>query len=121
MAEFIKFEVPEKLMEEQLLLVEKVKKKGKLRIGINEVTKAIERGNAKLVLIAADVSPAEVVMHLPILCAEKQVPYTYVKTKKELGEKAGIAVGTASIAIADEADSKKELMDIVKKLAELKK
>ena len=49
------------------------------------MTKAIERGNAKFVVIAEDVNPKEVVMHLPVLCDEKQVPYSYVATKKELG------------------------------------
>ena len=121
MAEFVKFEVPEKLMEETLSFVEKAKKKGKVKIGVNEATKAIERGSAKLILIAKDVEPAELVMHLPLLCAEKSVAFSYANTKKALGERAGIAVGTAAIAVTDEGEAKKELADIVKKLAELKK
>jgi len=121
MAGLVQFEVPDKLQAEQLALVEKVSKKGKLRIGVNEVTKAVERGVAKLVLIAEDVSPPEIVMHLPLLCKEKNLAFSYVKTKEELGKKAGIAVGTATIAIVDEGDLKKELAEIAKKLAELRK
>jgi len=121
MAEFVKFEVPDKLMEEQLGLVTKVKKGGKLKIGVNEVTKAIERGTAKLVLIAQDVEPAEIVMHLPLVCKEKGAPFSYVKTKKELGENAGLGVGTAALAIVEEGEAKKELQEIAKKLAELNK
>ena len=121
MVNYVKFEVPDKLMEEQLAFVEKAKKKGKVRIGVNEVTKAIERGNAKLVLIAMDVEPAEVVMHLPLICTEKKIPFSYVKTKKDLGIKAGIGVGTAAIAVADEGEAKKELQELTKKLADLQK
>jgi len=121
MAEFVKFEVPEQLMNSQLELLEKVNKKGKIKIGVNEVTKAIERGVAKLVLIAKDVDPVEIVMHLPIICEEKNIPYTYVATKKVLGEKTGIEVGTAAAAILEEGEAKKELEEIVKKLSELKK
>ena len=121
MAEYVKFEVPEKLAEEQLAFVEKARKKGKVRVGINEVTKAVERGSAKLVLIAKDVEPAEIVMHLPLICGEKGVPFSYVKTRKELGEGAGIGVATAAIAVTDEGEAKKELQEIIRKLAELKK
>jgi len=121
MADLLRFEVPEKLLIEQLSLVEKAKKKGKIRIGVNEATKAIERGTAKLVIIAQDVDPVEVVMHLPLLCKEKNIPCTAVRTKKELGEKAGIAVGTAAVAIIDEGDAKKELQEIVKNVLELAK
>ena len=121
MAGLVKFEVPEKLMVEQLDLVEKAKGKGKIRIGVNEVTKAVERGVAKLVLIAQDVSPPEVVMHLPLLCKEKNIPCSVVKTKKQLGEKAGISVNTAAVAIVDEGEAKKELQEIAKKLSELAK
>jgi large subunit ribosomal protein L7Ae len=116
-----KFSVPEKIAQQQFSLLEKAKKTGKVRIGINEVTKAVERGDAKLVLIAEDVNPAEVAMHIPLICDEKKIPYSFVKTKKELGEKAGIAVGTAAIAIVDEGDSKKELGEIAKAISELRK
>ena len=68
-----------------------------------------------------DVEPKEIVMHLPLLCKEKSVPFSYTKTRKELGEKVGIGVGTAAIAVADEGDAKKELQEIAKRLAELGK
>jgi len=121
MADLVKFEVSEKLMEEQLALVEKAKAKGKVKIGVNEVTKAVERGVAKLVLIAKDVDPIEIVMHLPLICKEKNVPCSVVKTRKQLGEKTGIAVSTAAIAVIDEGEAKKELQELVKKLAGLAK
>ena len=121
MAEYVKFTVPAELSEKQYQIIEKAAKTGKIRIGSNETTKAIEREKAKFVLIAEDTSPPEVVMHIPLICEEKNIPYSYVATKKDLGQKAGIHVGTSSIAIVEEGDAKKDLDDLVKKIQELKK
>lgn len=117
----VKFEVSKDLLSKELELLERASKNSKVRVGVNEVTKAVERNQAKLVLIAEDVSPPEIVMHLPILCDEKKIPFSYVSTKKELGEKSGIGVGTASIAITDDANVKKELEEVVKKIHEARK
>mgnify|MGYP001600298783 CR=1 FL=1 len=57
----IKFEIPEELRKKQTDILEKLKKTGKFKIGVNEVTKAAERGTAKLVFIAEDVNPKEIV------------------------------------------------------------
>ncbi len=116
----MEFNVPEELMAEQLRVLEKIGEKGKLRIGVNEVTKAIEREQAKLVFIAQDVEPKEIVMHLPLLCEEKGIPYTFVKTKKELGEKSGIEVSASSVAVVDAGAANKEFAELVKKIQELK-
>ena len=121
MAAFVKFSVPKELQEKQFGILEKVRKNGKIKIGSNEVTKAIERGNAKLVMIAEDVSPPEIVMHLPILCSEKNIPFTFVHSKKELGERIGLKVGPSSAVVLVEGDAKKDIEDLSKKLSELKK
>ena len=114
------FSVPDGIMSEALELLARSREKGKIRIGVNEVTKAVEREVAKLVLVAEDVEPKEIVMHIPLICDEKKIPYCPVKTKKELGEKAGIGVGTSSVAITDAGTAKKELGELEKKLFELK-
>ncbi len=116
------FEVPADLKERQNdFLSELKKKRGKIRVGVNEVTKAIERDTAKLVIVARDVTPAEIVMHLPLLCKEKKVPFSFSDTKKELGEKSGIHVGTAAIAVVDAGEMQKELESITKRLQDLSK
>lgn len=116
----MEFSVPEELMAEQLRVLERIKEKGKLKVGVNEVTKAVEREQAKLVFIAKDVDPKEIVMHLPVLCEEKGIPYTYVNSKKELGEKAGIDVAASSVAVIDPGAANKEFAELVKKIKELK-
>lgn len=120
MADYIKVQLTDELRDQTAELVEKTAKKGKIKAGINEVTKAIERGSAKLVVIAEDVSPKEVVMHLPLLCDEKQIPFSYIATRKDLGEKAGLRTATASIAIL-ESGEEAEIKDLGKKIAELRK
>jgi large subunit ribosomal protein L7Ae len=119
MSEYVKIELNEELKSKTNEIVEK-STKGKVKAGLNEVTKAIERGTAKLVVIAEDVSPAELVMHLPILCEEKSTPYSYIATRKELGEKAGLRMATSAIAIV-ESPAENEIKDLAAKIAELKK
>ena len=100
--------------EKVLQAVELARSTGKVRIGTNETTKAVERGIAKLVVTADDVQPKEVIMHLKPLCEEKKVPYAIVKAKLDLGRAAGIEVPTAAVAIIEEGDSKKIIDEIAK-------
>ena len=86
-------------------IVEKAKKTGKIEKGTNEVTKAIERGTAKLVVAADDVSPKEIIQHLPALCKEKGIAFASVDSKQKLGAAVGINVPTASIAIIEAGDA----------------
>ncbi|MDD3159934.1 MAG: 50S ribosomal protein L7Ae [Candidatus ainarchaeum sp.] len=119
MAEYVKFELTSELRARTAEIVEK-SAKGKIKAGLNEVTKAIERGTAKLVVIAEDVSPVELVMHIPILCKEKNIPYSYIATKKELGEKSKLRMTTSAIAII-ESPAENDIKDLAAKLNELSK
>jgi large subunit ribosomal protein L7Ae len=86
--------------------VEIARTSGKIKKGANEATKAIEKGNAKLVVYAADVSPKEVIMHLPLLCKEKNIPCFEISKKEDLGAAAGLPVSTAAVAVVREGDAK---------------
>jgi large subunit ribosomal protein L7Ae len=86
--------------------VEIARTSGKIRKGANEATKAIEKGEAKLVVYASDVSPKEVVMHLPLLCKDKKVPCVEITKKEDLGAAAGLPVATAAVAVVKEGDAK---------------
>ena len=120
MATYVKFEAPKELVDRALEALETAKDSGKIRKGTNEVTKAVERGNAKLVLIGSDVNPPEIVMHLPMLCEEKSIPYIFV-SKAEIGEAVGVHVPTAAGCIVEEGSAKDILSDVITKLKELKK
>jgi len=121
MPAFVKFETPKDLANKVYEAVTVAQATGRIKKGVNETTKAIERGSAKLVVMAEDVSPEEILMHLPVLCEEKKIPYVYVPSKDELGKSAGIGVPTSSIAIVDEGDSKKLVTEIVASTQALKK
>ena len=101
--------------------MEAARDSGQVRRGTNEVTKLVERGVAKLVVLAEDVSPEEVVAHLPLLCEERGVPYTYVPSKQELGTATGLKVGTAAVAVVDPGRGKPIVDELAAKFQELRK
>ncbi|MFH1455997.1 MAG: ribosomal L7Ae/L30e/S12e/Gadd45 family protein [archaeon] len=106
----------EKIQEKAYEAIEIAKKSGKLRKGTNEVTKAVEKGLAKLVVYAKDVNPAEITMHMKPLCKEKGVPCIEVPSREELGAAAGIKLSTSAVAIVQEGEAKK----LIKELSEIK-
>jgi len=118
---YVRFQTPKELQDLAYDLVEKARDNGKISKGANETTKQVERGQAKLVVMAEDVTPEEVLAHMPILCEEKNIPYTYVPSKDELGSSAGLKVATASVAIVNPGKEKAGIENIVKKLETLKK
>ncbi len=96
----------EESSEKAYQAIEAARTSGKIKKGVNEVTKAVEKGLAKLVVVAKDVSPAEITMHLPLLCKEKEVKLVEVPSKEELGAAAGLSVSTVAVAIVDEGKAK---------------
>lgn len=97
--------------EDILEIVEIARETGKIRKGINEVTKAAERGIAKAIVIAEDVDPPEITMHLGPLCDEKKIRLLKVASKNELGRAAGLEVSTAAVAITDLGEAKKNFKE----------
>ncbi len=104
---YVKFETPSDVQAKALEVVTAAAACGGLRKGTNEATKAIERQTAKIVVIAGDVDPEEIVMHLPMLCGEKKIPYVFISEKLALGKAAGLGVGTSAVAVikADKAEA----------------
>ncbi|HLC46924.1 MAG TPA: ribosomal L7Ae/L30e/S12e/Gadd45 family protein [Candidatus Nanoarchaeia archaeon] len=96
-------------------IIEVAKNTGKIRKGSNEVTKALEKGTAKIVVIAKDTTPPEIIMHLPALAKEKGIPCLEVASKEELGAAAGLPVGTAAVAVVQEGDAKQMIAEAARK------
>lgn len=116
MASYVKSQTPEEVVSNVIEALSIAKDTGKLRKGINETTKSVEKRSAKLVVMAEDVEPEEIIIHMPALCEEKGIPYTYVPSKKDLGAAAGMGVGTSSIAIEDAGNASELLAGILKRL-----
>ena len=120
-AMYVKFDTPKEIADKAYEALEIARDTGKIGKGTNEVTKMIERGNALLVFIAEDIDQPEIAAHLPVLAEEKEIPYVYLPTKDELGEAAGLNVGTASACIIDAGEAEDLINDVVEKVEELKK
>ena len=118
---YVKFDTPKEIADKAYEALEIAKDTGKIGKGTNEVTKMIERGNALLVFIAEDIDPPEIAAHLPVLAEEKEIPYVYLPTKDELGEAAGLNVGTASACIIDAGEAEDLINEVFEKVEELKK
>lgn len=117
---YVKFETPKDLVNEVYEAVRIARQSGKVRKGTNETTKAIERGVSKLVVIAEDVQPPEVVAHLPILCEERNAAYIFVPSKQQLGESLGIDVGSAAATIIDAGDGQHIVDQVINSITDLK-
>ncbi len=117
---YVRFVVPPELAEKAYQALSIARETGRIRKGTNETTKAVERGQAVLVLIAEDVDPPEIVAHLPLLCEEKNIPYVYVPSKERLGKAAGINVQAAAAAILEPGDAKQLVEEIIKEVNEIK-
>lgn len=119
-AYYVKFQVPEDLVSPIYEALRVAHQSGKVKKGTNEVTKSIERGISKLVVIAEDVEPPEVVAHLPILCEEHGAAYAFVPSRQELGKALGIDVTSAAAAILDAGDAQHIVDQIIASLSQLK-
>jgi len=114
-------EISKQVADKVYELIELSRTTGKIKKGVNEVTKVVERGQAKMVVTAQDISPPEIIMHLPALCEEKKIPYAVVPKREDLGAAAGLGVPTAAIAIIDAGEGKKLLQDVASEIKGSKK
>ena len=117
---YVKFETPEDLVNPILEAVRVASTSGKVKKGTNEATKAIERGISKLVVIAEDVEPPEVVAHLPMLCDDQGAAFAFVPSRTELGKSLGIEITSAAAAILDAGDAQHIVDQVVSTIAKLR-
>ncbi|MDH5753794.1 MAG: 50S ribosomal protein L7Ae [Candidatus Bathyarchaeota archaeon] len=117
---YVKFEAPKEVADAAYEALQIAAKTGMVRKGTNETTKAIERAQAKLVVIAEDVDPPEVVAHLPLLCEERKIPYVFVPSKEKIGDAIGIDVSAASACIVKEGQAAGLVKEIIGRVEQLR-
>eukprot|EP00825_Cyclidium_porcatum_P026258 TRINITY_DN282_c0_g1_i25.p1 TRINITY_DN282_c0_g1~~TRINITY_DN282_c0_g1_i25.p1 ORF type:complete len:259 (+),score=58.69 TRINITY_DN282_c0_g1_i25:333-1109(+) len=109
--------------KERLLEAAKQKQEGKiveqkkpvtLKYGLNHITSLVENKQAKLVAIAHDVDPIELVLWLPQLCRKNEVPFCFIKGKALLGKLVHKKTATA-VALTDVKPEDKSSLDIFQK------
>jgi large subunit ribosomal protein L7Ae len=118
---YVKYQITKEIQDAAYEALQIATKTGTVRKGTNETTKAIERAQAKLVIIAEDVDPPEVVAHLPLLCEERKIPYIYLPSKEKIGNAAGIDVPAASVCITKEGEATALIKEITTRIEQIKR
>eukprot|EP00118_Oscarella_pearsei_P024939 m.307161 g.307161 ORF g.307161 m.307161 type:complete len:129 (+) comp41965_c0_seq1:75-461(+) len=80
-------------------LVQQAMNYKQLKKGANEATKALNRGLAEFIVLVADAEPLEILLHLPLLCEDKNVPYVFVRSKQALGRACGVSRAVIACAV----------------------
>nr|ACO10185.1 NHP2-like protein 1 [Caligus rogercresseyi]ACO11084.1 NHP2-like protein 1 [Caligus rogercresseyi] len=104
-----------------LNLVQEATNYKQLRKGANEATKTLNRGQAEFIVLAADAEPLEIVLHIPLLCEDKNVPYVFVRSKQALGRACGVSrpVISASVTQNEGSQLKPQINGIQKEIEKL--
>lgn len=118
---YVKYEAPKEIVDAAYEALQIATKTGIVRKGTNEATKAVERAQAKLVVIAEDVDPPEVIAHLPMLCDERKIPFVFVPSKEKIGTAIGIDVPSAAACILKEGDATGLIKEIITRIAEVRR
>ncbi|KAL5018212.1 hypothetical protein ScPMuIL_003934 [Solemya velum] len=97
-----------------LELVQQAANYKQLRKGANEATKTLNRGQSEFIVMAADAEPLEILLHLPLLCEDKNVPYVFVRSKQALGRACGVSrpVISCSVTINEGSALKSQIQQV---------
>ncbi|XP_018913359.1 NHP2-like protein 1 homolog [Bemisia tabaci] len=97
-----------------LNLVQQAENYKQLRKGANEATKTLNRGLSEFIVMAADAEPLEILLHLPLLCEDKNVPYVFVRSKQALGRACGVSrpIIACSITVNEGSQLKSQIQAI---------
>merc|ERR1711964_476128 len=107
-----------KLSKKLFKCIKKATKSKQVLRGVKEVVKAVRKGTKGLCVIAGNISPMDVISHLPVLCEDNDVPYVYVRAKEDLGAAALTKRPTSCMLVAPGI---KKGVDEPEGFAELKK
>ncbi|XP_068625512.1 H/ACA ribonucleoprotein complex subunit 2-like protein [Battus philenor] len=87
--------------------------KNYIRNGLKIVQKQLRLGEKGIVVFAGDISPIEIMCHLPAVCEEKEVPYCYTPSRKDIGSAMGTMRGCIMVLIKEHEDYK-DLFDEIR-------
>ena len=112
---------PPQLATSILDLVSQAANYRQIKKGANETTKTLNRGITEFIVMAADAEPLEILLHLPLLCEDKNVPYVFVSSKQALGRACGVSRPVIACSVLSNEGSQlknqiQQLKDAVEKL-----
>lgn len=90
-----------------------------IRCGLKEVEESLAKNEPGIVLLAADVTPAELIMHIPVECKKKNIPYTYIPCRQILGAAVGKKWSCITAMIVKSDYYKEEFEEVLRKINEL--
>jgi U4/U6 small nuclear ribonucleoprotein SNU13 len=104
-----------------LELVQQAANYKQLKKGANEATKTLNRGICEFVVMAADTEPLEILLHLPLLCEDKNVPYVFIRSKQALGRACGVSrpVIACSVTVNEGSQLKPQIMSLQQSIEKL--
>ncbi|KAG7096936.1 hypothetical protein E1B28_004335 [Marasmius oreades] len=95
-----------KLLKKLNKTIKKASKARQIKRGVKEVVKGIRKGEKGLLILAADISPIDIISHLPVLSEEAGVPYVFVSSKEELGYASSTKRPTSCVMICPDQKKK---------------
>ncbi|TRY64169.1 hypothetical protein TCAL_00804 [Tigriopus californicus] len=95
------------------------KQKDLIRNGLKDVQARIRKGERGLIVFAGDVTPIEVMCHLPAVCEEKNIPYVFTPSRQDLGTAMGVKRGSLMVMIKESNDYKDILDECQKEIQAL--
>ena len=93
-----------KLTKRVYKTAKKASKAKSIRRGVREVVKSLRKGEKGLVVLAGDVSPIDVITHIPVYCEDKSIPYVYIPSRRDLGSAIQTKRPTSAILIKKHTD-----------------
>lgn len=90
-----------------------------VRNGLKDVQTRIRKGETGLVIFAGDVFPIDIMCHLPIVCEDKDIPYVYVPSRKDLGAALGVKRGCLMVLIREHPDYKENYDELYEEIKHL--
>ncbi|KIP10626.1 hypothetical protein PHLGIDRAFT_101064 [Phlebiopsis gigantea 11061_1 CR5-6] len=95
-----------KLLKKLHKTIKKASKQRQVKRGVKEVVKGIRKGEKGLLVLAADITPIDIISHLPVMSEDAGVPYVFVTSKEELGHASSTKRPTSCVMVCPDQKKK---------------
>ncbi|EPQ59242.1 L30e-like protein, partial [Gloeophyllum trabeum ATCC 11539] len=95
-----------KLLKKLHKTIKRASKQRQVKRGVKEVVKGIRKGERGLLVLAADITPIDIISHLPVLSEDAQIPYVFVPSKEELGHSSSTKRPTSCVMVCPDQKKK---------------
>ncbi|RZC37245.1 Ribosomal L7Ae domain containing protein [Asbolus verrucosus] len=101
------------------LIKKAAKHKTYLRNGLKDVQRRIRKGETGIVIFAGDITPVEIMCHLPAVCEDKDIPYVYTPSRKDLGAALGVMRGCLVVLVRPHEEYKENFDELKEEITNL--